>query len=174
MKNQAFTLIELLVVVLIIGILAAIAVPQYQKAVLKSRLSEAMIMVKDIKNQQEMFYLQNGRYADNCKELGVELPVEAQATGNNFYLNKGSYYLYYHCKNNVTSSVSIRDELAVKDASFLLSVEFVLDHIPNEDLQDIFKNKQGKMYCYSHFTGLGLELCKSLGKEKINNNSYWI
>mgnify|MGYP004481752067 CR=1 FL=1 len=55
-----FTLIELLVVVLIIGILAAIAVPQYEKAVWKARVSEALTMLHSIRRHHELRTLEQG------------------------------------------------------------------------------------------------------------------
>ncbi len=68
---KGFTLIELLIVVLIIGILAAVAVPQYQKAVLKSRFSSLMPTTQAIRDGNEMYYMTNGGYADAVGKLDV-------------------------------------------------------------------------------------------------------
>ena len=75
MKNkQAFTLIELLVVVLIIGILAAVALPQYQKAVEKARAATIFPLLKAIGEAQENYYLANGTYATSFDDLAVDIP----------------------------------------------------------------------------------------------------
>lgn len=68
-KNAGFTLIELLVVVLIIGVLAAVALPQYQISVEKSRLAAALPLAKAVKDAQEMYRLANGNYVMSLQEL---------------------------------------------------------------------------------------------------------
>ncbi len=70
----AFTLIELLVVVLIIGILAAVAVPQYQKAVEKSRAAQALTMLKSVAQAAEAYYLANGTEFTSFDELALDVP----------------------------------------------------------------------------------------------------
>ncbi|MDR1124195.1 MAG: prepilin-type N-terminal cleavage/methylation domain-containing protein, partial [Elusimicrobiota bacterium] len=74
LNKMAFTLIELLVVVLIIGILAAIALPQYQKAVTKTRATEALIIGKAIKEAQERYYLANNTYTTDIDLLDITIP----------------------------------------------------------------------------------------------------
>ena len=74
--NRAFTLIELLVVVLIIGILAAIALPQYQKAVEKARMAEGVIAVEKIAQANELYKLANGHFTREMSDLDIDFDAE--------------------------------------------------------------------------------------------------
>ena len=91
--KKAFTLIELLVVVLIIGILSAIALPQYRKAVLKSKFAAIVPKVHGMEQALQEYYLNNGQYkldfdafslgikgSENCAYGGAF--CQLNATGN--------------------------------------------------------------------------------------------
>ena len=95
-NRRAFTLIELLVVVLIIGILAAVAVPQYQKAVFKSRMAEAFTNLKALANAVHVCELahngkvsaEDGNPCRSVDNLDVEL---GESWGDSFSTDSFDY-----------------------------------------------------------------------------------
>ncbi len=149
-KNAGFTLIELLVVVLIIGILSAVALPQYQKAVSKSRTTEAIVTLKSIVDAQEVYYMANGAYTDDLSLLDIQV----NPTGKNFK---------YSCNTGGGDVVRTCSALALV-ANMPLYIEF---HLLNEGSE----NFRGKKWCVAEENNsLQVSICKSYGPLDWSSN----
>lgn len=72
-STGGFTLIELLVVVLIIGILASVALPKYEAAVMRSRYATLKANVKALMEAEEIYHMANGEYTNDLEALSVDL-----------------------------------------------------------------------------------------------------
>ena len=93
-NKKGFTLIELLVVVLIIGILAAIALPQYFRAVEKAKAAEALTLFGSIASAQQRYFLVNDGYSEKFSGLDLEftnasgtIPTGAVLQTNNYEIS---------------------------------------------------------------------------------------
>jgi len=87
-RNAGFTLIELLVVVLIIGILASIAIPQYFKVVERARVSESHAFISSLKSAQERYLARQGNYIltnSDIDKLDITFSGAAPAFGMSTY-----------------------------------------------------------------------------------------
>ncbi len=91
--KKGFTLIELLVVVLIIGILSAIALPQYTKAVEKSRFAEAVMAVEEIARAQDLYKLATGNYTRDINDLDITFGTE-DAEYDGYPARQGKYFKF--------------------------------------------------------------------------------
>ncbi len=144
--KQAFTLIELLVVVLIIGILAAVALPQYQKAVLKSRVMEVLPFVRAVYEAEKVYFLANGEYTKNMDELDIDVSCPSGWTcviGQNVWTG---------------GEPADMDKVEVyRTDTETLGVNFIYGkHAEFEDM----------LYCWGKETDpLAVSVCKSLGTE---------
>ncbi|KJZ00868.1 type IV pilin protein [Pseudoalteromonas ruthenica] len=90
---KGFTLIELMVAVAIVGILAAVAYPNYQQFVISSARSEAMTALLDAASKQEQFFADNRQYTTSMADLGLSNSTESDLYSLSATVNARSFII---------------------------------------------------------------------------------
>ena len=113
MNKKGFTLLELLVVVLIIGILAAIALPQYRSAVDKSRYVALMDITRALAEANERFYLLHNKYSTDFTELDINIPAKT-ISGATAYFDWGDCFLSGQREAQCTNNTTLKNQFVIK------------------------------------------------------------
>ncbi len=157
-STKGFTLIELLVVVLIIGILAAIAIPQYQMAVGKSKFTTLKTMTKSIVESVQRYYLANNAYPKKTTDLDISFDGMQQT-----YVDSDQFN--FSTSDNISCSVYIKDDAQIVcyRKIFSKTIEY---HVNRETNKPIY------CYAYSKNTSdIVNRLCQNeTGKKQGNCN----
>jgi type IV pilus assembly protein PilA len=116
MKERGFTLIELMIVVAIIGILAAIAIPNYQDYTMRAQVVEAFSLASELKGSIQDFRKERGRLPATNAEAGV--PEPALLIGNYVTaidVQNGALHIHFGNKvnTNLTGKVLTLQPLVV-------------------------------------------------------------
>ena len=162
--NSGFTLIELLVVVLIIGILAAVALPQYQKAVEKSKATQAITMLKTVYNAAKAYQISTGKWPENFDELSVDIPWKDHTSlipigSNRTPLSNDDWAIHiYEANNNANAGLTLmRLRGKYAGACFIMYANNTYTSMPTDQLlcseeSTVFNQTAGD-YCVKIFQG---------------------
>lgn len=107
-NRRGFSLVELMIAVAIIGILSAIAVPQYTSYVAKGNRSEALRELVTVLNLEEQFMIENRTYTANVTELGFD--------ANPFTSENGKYKIHVEAIDDITSNYLVVATAETKQA----------------------------------------------------------
>ncbi len=160
--RRGFTLIELLVVVLIIGILAAIAVPQYQLAVEKSQVMTLLSRIKSLANAEEVYYMEHGSYTDDISQLETSIPV--LRTINVFEIGGQALVI-----SNTGQRIYLRDiqlnQGIFSGATNRVNISWVLNHNTlTTHWQSKYAYPSTGPYCTADSNDMiGIRVCESIG-----------
>ena len=160
--SKGFTLLELLVVVLIIGIIAAIALPQYQYTVLKSKYTTLMNIAKAVKEAQERYFMAKGQYTEYFADLDVDVPdgEEGSFTGvNNENYNLANYdAMFFNNGNSVIILFSNQIiSILLKDGDRFMDYNLRLDYSAA-----MWDNKRALCAAWTKSGEQGKRLCREL------------
>ena len=150
--KKAFTLIELLVVVLIIGILAAVALPQYQKAVRRARVAEARVNLKAIVEATDVCILSTG---DGCNWSLLDIDVPSETDNWSYYIDECA------TGSNGKNGCKVVAEPKFESGYTIMYSSVLYDGGPEED------EYAGKFVCYFDNDNDVKKICQTLGNYEL-------